>query len=45
MPADFVQRYAAISSGYWAARAADDDSPLTRDQNHRIKLAGLSGVL
>ena len=31
MPADFVQRYAAISSGYWAARAADDDSPKTRD--------------
>lgn len=32
MPADFIQRYAKISSGYWAARAADDDSQYTRDQ-------------
>ena len=31
MPADFAQRYAAISSGYWAAKAADDDSPAARD--------------
>ena len=32
MPADFSQRYAKISSGYWAARDADDDSQYTRDQ-------------
>ena len=32
MPADFSQRYAKISSGYWAARAADDDSQYRRDQ-------------
>ncbi len=32
MPTDFVQRYAAISGGYWAARAADDDSHFTREQ-------------
>ncbi len=32
MPADFSQRYAKISSSYWAARDADDDSQYTRDQ-------------
>ncbi|MYD09994.1 MAG: HAD-IA family hydrolase [Chloroflexi bacterium] len=30
LPADFVQRYAAISSGYWLAKAADDDTRATR---------------
>lgn len=32
MPAEFVQRYAAISSGYWAARTAGGDTRYTRAQ-------------
>ena len=32
MPANFTQSYAAISSRYWASRAGDDDSPVTRDR-------------
>lgn len=32
MPADFAQIYAAISSGYWAAREADSDTQYTRAQ-------------
>ena len=32
LPADFVQRYAAISSGYWAARTADGSMRHTRAQ-------------
>lgn len=32
MPADFARIYASISSGYWAARSANDDSQVTRDR-------------
>ncbi len=32
MPADFTQTFAAISSGYWAARTADGDTQHTRAQ-------------
>ena len=45
LPADFIQRYAAISSGYWAARTADGSMRHTRAQIIELSWRDFPGAL